>query len=267
MTEKAEIAVIGGTGFCSLDELQGAREMVIKTPFGDSPEVMIGRLGGRGVAFLPRHGKKHTSPPHLINFRANLWALRELGVKRVFATSTCGSIDPGMRPGDLVLLDQFIDFTKRRPQTFYEGGKSKVVHVDVSEPYCPELRNILMGVARDLKLKIHPRATYGCTEGPRFETAAEIKALRKLGCDLVGMTIVPECVLARELELCYAAIAVVTNLAAGISKKRLTYTEVSELMKERLKSIKELLFKTIPKVPKRRFCTCAGALEGAVVEA
>lgn len=264
---RAEIAIIGGSGFYALDLLEGAKEEVIDTPYGRSPEIVVGEVAGRGVAFMPRHGKKHTVPPHLINFRANLWALRELGVARVLATTASGSLNPKMRPGDLVLLDQFIDFTKRRQQTFYEGGEGGVVHVDVSEPYCPELRDVLRKAAKAMKLKLHPKATYGCTEGPRFETPAEIQALRRLGCDLVGMTNVPECVLARELELCYAAIAVVTNFAAGLAGKKLTHAEVVELMGERMPSVRALVRGAIPKIPTKRVCACSKALEGAIVKA
>lgn len=262
---RAEIAIIGGSGVYSIGALEKTSTTVVSTPYGNSPEIVIGTLGGRRVAFLPRHGKKHTAPPHLVNYRANLWALRELGVKRAFATTACGSLNPKMRPGELALLYQFIDFTKRRTQTFYEGGEKSVAHVDVTEPYCSELRDILFKTAGGLKLKLHPRATYGCTEGPRFETAAEIKALRRLGCDLVGMTNVPECVLARELEICYAAVAVVTNFAAGISKAKLTHAEVAELMKKNIGRVQKLMFKAIPRVPKKRSCTCGHALEGAVV--
>lgn len=262
---RAEIAVIGGSGFYELDSLEGAREVVIDTPYGRSPEIVLGEVAGRGVAFMPRHGKKHTVPPHLINFRANLWALRELGVVRALATTAAGSINPRMRPSDLVLLDQFIDFTKRRQQTFYEGGKEGVAHVDVSEPYCSELRDILRKTASAMKLKLSQRATYGCTEGPRFETPAEIRAMRRLGCDLVGMTNVPECVLARELELCYAAIGVVTNFAAGLAGKKLTHAEVVEVVKANVPRIQKLVSAAIPKIPKERSCQCGKALEGAVV--
>lgn len=264
---RAEIAIIGGSGVYSVEVLKGASTTVISTPYGNSPEITIGRFGGRRVAFLPRHGKGHTAPPHLVNYRANVWALSELGVKRVFATTACGSLNPRMRPGELALLYQFIDFTKRRPHTFYEGGEGGVVHIDVTEPYCPELRDVLRKVARSLKLKLHSPATYGCTEGPRFETAAEVRAFRRLGCDLVGMTNVPECVLARELEICYAAVGIVTNFAAGISKAKLTHTEVAELMKENIGRVQKLLFKAIPKIPKKSSCTCAHALEGARVRA
>jgi 5'-methylthioadenosine phosphorylase len=263
---RAEIAVIGGSGVYALDYLTDVQTTVVSTPYGKSPEIVLGKLANRNVAFLPRHGKKHTAPPHLVNYRANLWALRELGVKRVLATTASGSLRSRMRPGDLVLLDQFVDFTKRRPMTFYEGGKGGVVHVDVTEPYCPELRRILRETARALKIKLHPRATYGCMEGPRFETAAEIQALRRLGCDLVGMTNVPECILARELELCYAAIAVVTNFAAGISKTKLTHEEVAELMAKNIERVKSLIFTAVPQIPEARGCKCAEALKGAIVK-
>jgi len=245
---RAEIAIIGGSGVYSVEALKGASTTVVSTPYGNSPEITIGRLGGRRVAFLPRHGKGHTVPPHLVNYRANIRALSELRVKRVLATTACGSLNPRMRPGELALIYQFIDFTKRRPQTFYEGGEGGVVHVDVTEPYCPELRDVLLESARGLKLKLHPRATYGCTEGPRFETAAEVRALRRLGCDLVGMTNV-------------------TNFAAGISKAKLTHTEVAELMKENIGRVQKLLFKAIPRMSKKRSCTCAHALEGTAVRA
>ena len=262
---EAEIAIIGGSGVYALDYLEDVETTVVSTPYGKSPEIVLGKLADRRVAFLPRHGKEHTAPPHLVNYRANIWALRELGVKRVLATAASGSLKPRMRPGDLVLLDQFVDFTKRRPMTFYEGGKEGVVHVDVTEPYCPELREVLRETARALKIKLHPRATYGCMEGPRFETAAEIQVLRRLGCDLVGMTNVPECILARELELCYAAIAVVTNFAAGISKTKLTHEEVAELMGKNIGRVKNLIFTAVPRIPMARGCKCKEALKGAVV--
>lgn len=261
---RAEIAIIGGSGFYAL-ALERAREVTLETPYGRSPEVVVGRLGSREVAFLPRHGRGHTVPPHLVNYRANLWALRELGVKRVLATTASGSMNPRMRPGELALLHQFVDFTKQRAMTFYEGGEKGVVHVDVTEPYCPELRRSLLEAARELKFKLHPRATYACTEGPRFETTAEIRAMRRLGCDLVGMTNVPECVLARELELCYAAVAVITNFAAGISRGKLTHAEVAQLMAANAERIKELLSAAVRRIPKTRSCGCGRALEGAMV--
>jgi 5'-methylthioadenosine phosphorylase len=264
-TLSAEIAIIGGSGLYSITEFEKARTTVVKTPYGDSPELLLGRLRGREVVFLPRHGKGHGIPPHLVNYRANLWALHKLGVKRVFATSSCGSTNLRMRPDELAVLSQFIDFTKCRSQTFYEGGKDGVAHVEVTEPYCPELREILIKTARKLDLKVHPRAVYACTEGPRFETAAEVKALRMLGSDLVGMSGVPECVLARELEMCYATLGIITNFAAGISKKKLAYTEVVKIIEGSIGHVQKLILEAVGRVPKRRSCPCSRALEGASV--
>ncbi len=261
---EAEIAVVGGSGLYSIASLENFRTKSFSTPFGTS-KILVGKLSGRRVAFLPRHGADHTIPPHLINYRANIWALNRLGVTRVLATTASGSINPKMRMGDLAILTQFLDFTKGRPQTFYEGGKKGVVHVDVSEPYCPELRKILIKSAKKLGIKVHPHANYACTEGPRFETSAEIKAFGKLGANLVGMTNVPECVLARELEICYAAIGVVTNYGAGISKTKLSHYSVIKLMNENIKQVQCLILESIPMIPKKRSCSCPSALEGAAI--
>lgn len=257
--------MIGGSGVYWMEALEDARRVSVSTPYGRSPEIHVGRLSGRRVAFLPRHGKGHTIPPHLVNYRANIWALHKLGAERIITTTASGSINPSMRPGDLVLLTQFLDFTKSRPQTFYEGGKAGVVHVDVTEPFCPELRRALAESAKKLKIKLHTKATYVCTEGPRFETPAEIKSFGKLGADLVGMTVVPECVLARELEMCYAAIGVVTNFAAGISRIKLSHAYVLELMKKNMKKVQDIVLETISGINKKRSCSCGRALEGAVV--
>jgi len=262
---KAEIAIIGGSGVYALDLLKNPKTTTVSTPYGKSPEIVVGEFEGRKLAFLPRHGKGHTVPPHLINYRANIWALKELGVTRVLATTAAGSLNPKMRPGELVLLDQFIDFTKCRSATFYEGGGDGVVHIDVTQPYCQELRATLIKTARERKIELHPRGVYCCFEGPRFETAAEIKAIRRLGCDLAGMTNVPECVLAREAEICYSAISIVTNFAAGISKAKLTHAEIAELMADNIERLKKLIFLAIPKIPTIRGCGCVKALEGAVV--
>jgi len=262
---KAEIAVIGGSGVYSMAALKGARTIGVLTPYGKSPEITIGVLGGRGVAFVARHGKGHTIPPHLINYRANIWALHKLGVERVIGTTASGSLNPEMRPGELAMLTQFLDFTKCRPQTFYEGGRSGVVHLDVSQPYCPDLGRVLTGSAKKLGIRMHRKATYVCTEGPRFETAAEIKAYRELGADLVGMTSVPECVLARELEMCYAGIGIVTNMGAGISRTKLSHASVLELMNANVKKVQEIILGAIPEISKTRSCPCKSALEGAIL--
>ena len=228
------IGLIGGSGFEEL--LEERKPEIIKTPYG-LVEAYEGRVRDVSVLFIPRHGRKHEFPPHRVNYRANIFALRRKGVLKVVSTSAVGAINPDLKPGDLVLPDQFLDFTKGRPYTFYDD---LVVHVDVSRPYSSKLRSILEGAARRLGLKVRNGATYVATEGPRFETPAEISAYRLLGGDIVGMTGIPEVILARELGLCYATIAIVTNYAAGL-QERLSQEEVFEVTKRAESSVKELL--------------------------
>ncbi len=258
---RPEIAVIGGSGVYSLESVKKLKEVSISTPYGRVSQIALARVHDRVVAFLPRHGKGHTVPPHRINYRANIWALKKLGVSRILATTASGTVNKRMKPGELALLTQFIDFTKSRSQTFYEGGKAGVVHVDMTEPYCPELRAVLQKTARRLGIKVHPRATYACMEGPRFETPAEIKALQILGADLVGMTNIPECVLARELGICYAAIGIVTNYGAGLVKKPVSHAEVLALMKKNIHKTQRLILESIKHIPSKRSCRCAEAAE------
>lgn len=222
------IAVIGGTGVYQLPGAD-AEERIIDTPYGSIPVTLRRLRGGRPVAFAARHGSGHSMPPHRVPSRALIWALRDLGVTGILATSAVGTLSPGIPPGTLALLGDFIDMTKSRPTTFFDGPG--VVHADVTVPYCPNLRALLRAGAEELQIPLWPQdAVYVCTEGPRFETAAEIRAYRKLGGDLVGMTQVPEAVLARELGICYAAVALVTNYAAGVEGHRPSHGEVLELM-------------------------------------
>ncbi|KXB05469.1 5'-methylthioadenosine phosphorylase [candidate division MSBL1 archaeon SCGC-AAA382A03] len=260
------IGIIGGSGVYSVDFIKNTEKRIVETSYGKSPEIVTGEVEGRKIAFMPRHGEGHSTPPHKINFRANLWALKELGVDRILATTAVGSLNPSVGPGEFVLLDQFIDFTKNRDYTFYEGDERGVVHIDVTNPYCCELRDVLYRKARELEFPVHFSGTYACTEGPRFETAAEIQMLNQLGADVVGMTNVPECVLARELEICYSTISIITNYAAGISENKLTHDEVSEIMDENINKVKKLVFSTIPEIPKKRSCECGSAIEGAKAE-
>lgn len=239
-------ALIGGTGVENLD-LINKNAIEVPTPYG-SVALETGIIDNVGMVFLKRHGEKHTVPPHLINYRGNIWALKELGVKKILATGAVGSISSDFRIGDIVLVDQFLDFTKSRPQTFFDGGERGVLHVDVSQPYCPDLRNQISIGAKKIGLNIKNNGVYVCTEGPRFETPAEINMYRILGGHLVGMTGVPEVILARELGICYATIALVTNEAAGISKEPLTHAEViatmnmlGETIAKLVKNISELL--------------------------
>lgn len=256
-------AIIGGTGVYDPQILAGVRTEQVATPYGDVT-CQVGTCQGREVAFLPRHGASHSVPPHLINYRANIWALKQLGVRRVLATTAVGSLNLAMQPGHLVIADQFMDFTKARPLTYFEGGPAGVVHTDFTEPYCPEVRQALVEGGQALGLPVHAAGTYVCTEGPRFETSAEIRAFQRLGGDLVGMTSVPEAVLAREAGLCYATVSMVTNYAAGISPQPLTHEEVLGVMAanaERLRSLAMRALELLPPDPVR--CRC-GAHTGGV---
>ncbi|MFZ5591989.1 MAG: S-methyl-5'-thioadenosine phosphorylase [Bacillota bacterium] len=250
------IAVIGGTGVYDPEILSDLREEQLSTPYGQV-QLKIGSYQGREVAFMTRHGADHSVPPHLVNYRANIAALRQLGVKSIFATAAVGSLNMDFAPRHFVLVDQFLDFTKGRPSTFVEQG---VVHLDMTEPYCPELRQVLLRAARELELPCHPAGTYVCTEGPRFETPAEIKMFKMLGGDLVGMTSVPEVVLAREAEICYATVAMVTNYAAGISSSKLSHQEVVEIMTDNGANLRRLLMRAISLLPPERDCACHHAL-------
>lgn len=208
---------------------------------------------------MSRHGHDHTTPPHLVNYRGNIWALRELGVRKVIATAAVGSLSTKHRLGELVLLDQFLDFTKSRPQTFYEGGKQGVLHVDMTEPYCSSVRQVIIDASEHLGLVVKNGACYVCTEGPRFETPAEIRMFQHLGADLVGMTSVPEVVLARELGMCYASIAMVTNEAAGIADHPLTHAEVMQSIKELEINVAQLIQETFELLTPDQKCLCASA--------
>ncbi len=276
------VGIIGGSGIYRLEGLKVVEEIRLSTPYGDpSSALIVTEVRGKKVLFLSRHGEGHIYPPHLVPYRANLWALREVGVNRVLAISAVGSINPRFSPGDYVIIDDFLDFTKRRDCTYYEGIRSqkvkgddkvarllregKVVHVDVSEPYCPHMRRVITEVLEERKLSYHPAGTYACTEGPRFETPAEIRAIEKLGGDTVGMTGYPEVLLAKELTMCYASLCVVTNPAAGVVGHRLTSEEVIRLMKKKEEEVKEILLHFIEVLPDTRECNCANALEGAEV--
>lgn len=251
--------IIGGTGVYDPSILKNVHDAEIVTPYG-TVTYKVGDFAEKGVVFIPRHGSNHSTPPHLINYRANIWALKKLGVQNILATTAVGSLNLAMKPGHFVLPDQFLDFTKNRINTFYDGGERGVVHVDVTEPYCPSLRNIIAKAADGLKLSLHNGGTYVCTEGPRFETPAEIRMFEKLGGDLVGMTSIPEAVLAREAEMCYATISMVTNYAAGISKQSLTHAEVLETMRLNTKHIKELVMSAIELIAAAD-CPCRHALK------
>ena len=256
-----KIAIIGGTGVYDPKILSNVREEAITTPYGEVA-YRTGEYAAKKIVFLTRHGQDHSIAPHLINYRANIWALKKLGVENIISTTAVGSLNRAMEMGDFVFVDQFLDFTKNRAHTFYEGGARGVVHVDVTAPYCPSLRAHLSATAANLGLQTHAKGVYVCTEGPRYETPAEIAMFAKWGGDVVGMTNVPEVTLAREAEICYATISMVTNFAAGISPTPLTHTEVLETMAANIENFKKLIMTTIGNIGASPDCACRRALAG-----
>ncbi|MBX6352843.1 MAG: S-methyl-5'-thioadenosine phosphorylase [Thermoflavifilum sp.] len=255
----AEYAIIGGTGVYDPALLKNAETITLDTPYG-AVEVIIGAYESKPVAFVPRHGPHHQWAPHRVNYRGNLWALRQLGVTQVLATAAVGSLDPEIAPGTLVLVDDFLDFTKSRPCSFYDEGT--IVHVDMSDPYCHRLRQHLRATGDRLGIPLREGGVYVCTEGPRFETKAEIRLYQRLGGSVVGMTSVPEVVLAKELEMCYATVCIVTNYAAGISPAPLTHEEVVEQMRANVHRVRELFFETFLHMDGIRDCRCPHAVGG-----
>jgi 5'-methylthioadenosine phosphorylase len=255
--------LIGGSGLYEIEGLAITKEVSVSTPFGaPSCAYSIGTFGDTEVVFLPRHGVPHSIPPHLVNYRANIWGFKSLGVDRIISVNATGAINRNISPGSLVLQDQIIDMTGgNRMHTFYESGK--VVHIDFTNPYCSDMREKCISSASDINLTVRPTATYICVNGPRLETAIEISFYASIGADIVGMTAMPEAVLARELEICMLGISAVTNYAAGIIDKKLTATEVVENMRSSNVVIKSLLFALIPRLVGNRTCTCKDALKDA----
>jgi 5'-methylthioadenosine phosphorylase len=252
---KVELAVIGGSGFYEPDLFTDTREATVATPYGPV-NLTIGKLNGTELAFLPRHGKQHSVLPHQLNYQANIWGLKTLGVQRIIATNAVGSMNERFAPGSLVLIDQFLDFTKQRPLTFFEDGEVHRAHIDVTEPYCPEIRNSLKAAATKLGITVFEGGCYVCTEGPRYETPAEIRAFKLLGGDVAGMTGVPEVVLARELGICYANISIITNWAAGIGQHQLSHTEVTTMMQKHLAPLRQLIAAGLARLPVELGCGC-----------
>lgn len=236
-----EVAIIGGTGFSLLKGLTITHREMVNTPYGQASSPLIfGELGGSKVVFLARHGSAHTIAPHQVNYRANLWALKETGVQRVIAIAAVGGIRDDMSPGRIVFPDQIIDYTWSRRHTYYEDNQ-EVHHIDFSYPYCDEVRSVLIEGAHKAGLDPVIDGTYGATQGPRLETAAEIKRLRNDGCAIVGMTGMPEASLARELDLCYATCAVVANWAAGINEQIITMEEIDANLIQGMSKVRKLL--------------------------
>lgn len=256
----ADIGIIGGTGIYTAELFDVEKQVKVYTPYGQPSDLInIGEFGGRRIAFIPRHGRGHTIPPHRINSRANIWALRELGVTRIIAPSAVGSLRQEYKPGEIAIPDQFIDFTKKREYTFYDGGE--ICHVSVADPFCDDLRNIAIQSATKLKNIVHPKTTYVCIEGPRFSTRAESQLFREvLRADVIGMTIVPECVLAREAEICYVSISMITDYDVW-SESLVNSKDILEQLNKNVERTRNLITEMITLIPNARIrCNCAKAL-------
>jgi 5'-deoxy-5'-methylthioadenosine phosphorylase len=236
------LGIIGGTGLTSLAGLDIVRREVVNTPYGEPSGPLIhGQYCEREVVFLARHGSRSHIPPHRVNYRANVWAFRQIGVRQVVAVNAVGGIRQGLAPGVLVVPDQVIDYTWGREHTFFEDGLATVVHVDLTDPYCAALRGTLLEAARGAGVPVTDGGTYGATQGPRLETAAEIRRLQRDGCDIVGMTGMPEAGLAREADICYACCAVVANLAAGLGPGPISLAEIELNLKSGMERVRRLL--------------------------
>lgn len=263
MAEAIKLAVIGGSGLYAMENLQKRRERRIKTPFGDPSDAIItGILEDVPVAFLPRHGRGHRINPSEVNHRANIFALKTLGVEQIIAVSACGSLKEELRPRDMVFPDQLFDRTKARPSTFFEKGI--VAHVGVANPYCPHLADVLERTASGLGFRTHKGGTYVCIEGPQFSTKAESNVYRSLGFSVIGMTNAPEFKLAREAEICYASVALVTDYDVW-KEEPVTVDMVIGNLNANTANVKQLLTAAAKKTVRRRTCECATALQYAII--
>jgi len=263
VTETADIGIIGGTGVYDQENFEDIKEIKVFTPFGETSDlVSVGLYRNIRVAFIPRHGRNHTIPPHMVNYRANVWALKQLGVKRIIASAAVGSLREDWGPGTVVIPDQFIDRTKKRLDTFYEGGQ--VCHISTADPFCEQLRPFFIKTAQKLGLDVKKSGTYVCIEGPRFSTRAESRLFQMWKADVVGMTLYPECVLAREAELCYVSISIVTDYDVW-AESPVSTKEVIETAHKSNEDLKKLILEALSQIPKTRGCKCGSALKDALM--
>jgi len=264
MSASAEIGVFGGSGF--YEWFAGAEPVTLDTPYGPpSAPLAVAEVGGRRVAFVPRHGTKHTIPAPFVNYRANVWAMHELGVRRIIGPSAVGSLQPDLHPGDLMICDQFIDRTTGRSDTYFSGPE--VVHISAADPYCPELRALAGRVAGDQSLRFRPTGTVVVVQGPRFSTRAESRWYSRMGWDIVGMTQYPEVILARELEMCYLNLSLVTDYDAGVDGApevaAVQAQDVMRVLAANIARVRDLLATLIPMIPATPSCDCQRSLQGA----
>ena len=263
-TERAEIGVFGGSGFYSL--IENAREVTLETPFGPpSDRVALGEIAGKRVAFLPRHGKDHRFPPQAINYRANLYAMKMLGVTRLIGPTACGSLVASVKPGDMVVCDQIVDRTTGRKDTFYDGPIT--THVSFADPYCPQLRPLAVAALREKNITTHDGGTVVVIQGPRFSTRAESKWFSGMGWEVINMTQYPEAYLARELEICYVNISLITDYDVGLEGqngiKPVSHHEVIEVFNRNNSRVRDAIFTIVANIPAERTCGCGNALLGA----
>lgn len=258
---RIDVGVFGGSGFYDL--LDDVTEYKLHTPYGaPSSPVMIGKIGDKTVGFIPRHDARHSIAPHLINYRANVWAVYDLGAKHILGPSACGSLQPDVKPGDFVVVDQFVDRTWGRKDTFFDA--QRVTHVSSADPYCPVLRNLAIDACHKLNIPVHETGTVVVIQGPRFSTRAESQWFARQGWKVINMTQYPEGYLARELGLCYVNIALITDYDAGVdSDTAVQNTDVARVFAENLDKLKALLNEMIPRIPVERDCPCPHALEHA----
>jgi 5'-methylthioadenosine phosphorylase len=264
MNYTAEIGVFGGSGFYSL--LENAVEIKVDTPFGaPSDKVTIGVVDGKKVAFLPRHGRDHQLPPHMIPYRANIWAMKELGVTRIIGPSAVGSLQPHIKPGDFVVCDQFVDRTCGRKDTFYDGPT--VVHVSSADPYCPDLRKLAIDIINEHGITVHEKGTNVVIQGPRFSSKSESKWFTSMGWDVISMTQYPEAILALEQELCYVNIALITDYDAGLVAEEgtapVSAEAVMKVFHENNERVRNVILEMIKRISPERDCKCATVLKYA----
>ncbi|HEU5360814.1 MAG TPA: S-methyl-5'-thioadenosine phosphorylase [Candidatus Deferrimicrobiaceae bacterium] len=259
------LGVIGGSGLYQMEEMKNVRNVRVRTPFGDpSDTLVVGEIEGRTVAFLPRHGKGHRIPPSQINFRANLYALKKIGAKWVLSISAVGSMKEGIRPGDIVVVDQFYDHTRFRPNTFFSDGV--VGHIPFANPVCPVLREIVSRSARKVVRRVHRGGTYLCMEGPAFSTRAESRIYRKWGVDVIGMTNMPEAKLAREAELCYATLALATDYDCWHeSEEEVSIEAILAIIRRNVKNSKRIIREVAKRLPGKGGCGCGETLRHAII--
>jgi len=265
---RAEVGVFGGSGFYKF--FKGAKGISVRTPYGrPSASVTISKIGGKSVAFIPRHGAHHEYPPHSVPYLANIYAFKRLGTERVVGPNAVGSLKASIHPGDLVLCDQFVNFTSGRKDTYFDGPET--THVGAAEPYCPQMREVAAGVARDQGLDFHPNGTVVVIQGPRFSSKAESRFFARQGWDVVNMTQYPEVMLAREMEMCYLNISLATDYDAGLEGnpevKAVSHEEVIKVFNEHMESLRDMIVELVKRLPAERTCECGSALKNARMSA